>query len=217
MEITMIVSASVSPNSTSWISNNSSSTGGSTNVQRMAGYAMAVALLKFAIGTGPLIDHAQLLRSTAQEGSNAIVRVPAYEGPHRDNLLEDAISQIRKNFDLNTSSLAKILKVSRQTIYNWVNGETPSSEHIAKIESLARAATTIADSGLQLTGVALKRRLFSGKTFHEALMEMDADRAAATFIGILRTEQQQRETLARRHKGKAGKIDIDRDFPVSNG
>lgn len=187
-------------------------TGGTTNLQRAAGFAAAVAIFKLAMGTGLLIDHAQLFRQLNVDNGNG--RAPAYEGERRASIA-DAISQIRLGLNLTTSSLAKILKVSRQTVYNWIKGETLSEEHLAHLERLAKAASLMSAEKISIAGVTLKRRLFSGKTFHEALTVFDPAEVTQSMISILLRENQQRERMAHRRTGKATPLDIRRDFPIS--
>lgn len=136
---------------------------------------------------------------------------------HWPELSED-ISHIRDVLSLGISNLASMLGVSRQAVYNWLNGEQPISEHSAKLHELAQAADLLAEFGTPISGALLKRKVIGGKTLFEAIREGGSARdSAQTVVQILRREQEQRKQMASRLAGRVSSSrSVESDFPAAN-
>ena len=75
------------------------------------------------------------------------------------------MQQVRDGFGRTMSCLPDVFGVSRQSLYNWLAGETPSEPHHAKLRELAAAAQVFAGLGFKPTSAALGRTLSDGKSF----------------------------------------------------
>jgi len=95
------------------------------------------------------------------------------------------------------SDLALAIHVTRQSLYNWMNGETITEDNAAKLKALAEAADVIAQSGINLDGRTFKRKLVDGRTFFEAISEGTTPIDAANqVIYIIRAEAAQRAAVS---------------------
>lgn len=81
----------------------------------------------------------------------------------------ELMSSVRDGFGRTMSRLPEVFDVSRQTLYNWLKGETPKPEHQTRIRELAAAAAVFAQLGFKPTSNALDRSLLEGKSFLELL------------------------------------------------
>jgi hypothetical protein len=87
---------------------------------------------------------------------------------------KELMRQVQTSFGRTWSHLPAIFGVSRQTLYNWLEGEVPKEKHQAKIEQLAAAAKVFFAEGFTPTALALDRPLMQGKSFM-ALLSTGAD------------------------------------------
>lgn len=128
------------------------------------------------------------------------------------------MERIRKCLSPAMSDLAKALNVSRQTIYNWVNGEQPTPEHTASLKDLALAADMFTEAGVSVNGILLKRKVIQGKTMFDVVREGGSARdAAQLLIQIVQRETIQREQLAARFAGRrAPHPSADSDIMAAN-
>jgi transcriptional regulator with XRE-family HTH domain len=83
----------------------------------------------------------------------------------------DGMREIKSGFGRTMSSLTEVFGVSRQTLYNWLNGETPKEQHQGKLIQLAAAAQIFAAKGIKPTSPMLTRTLFHGKSFLQLIAE----------------------------------------------
>lgn len=90
------------------------------------------------------------------------------------NLMES----IQIGFERVMSHLPAIFGVSRQTLYNWRNGETPKQQHQEKIRQLAKAALIFTEAGFKPTPVMLDRTVVNGQSFID-LLKHNADGASS--------------------------------------
>jgi DNA-binding transcriptional regulator YiaG len=193
-----------------WFSDRQSSTGAFKNV-------MAATLLVGA-GTGAYLNpfpSVQQTRSNAtffSASSNPVIDVTLARTPAED------ISHIRDVLSLGVSNLASMLGVSRQAVYNWLNGEQPVSEHSAKLHELAQVADLLAEFGTPISGAVLKRKVIRGKTLFEAISEGGSARGSAQILAqILRREQEQRNQMALRLADRASSSrSVESEFPAAN-
>jgi hypothetical protein len=110
--------------------------------------------------------------------------------------------------------LARALNVSRQTIYNWLSGETARAEHQALIDSLIEASEIISRIPTP-TNALLKQPLEDGNSFWELVQRGSDPRQLA---GLLKTRYEsrnnQRELIAQRMAAKrasGGLVPFDLD------
>jgi len=62
-----------------------------------------------------------------------------------------------------------VFDVSRQTLYNWLNGATPKEQHQGKLVQLAAAARVFTKTGFKPTALSLDRTVAHGKSFVELI------------------------------------------------
>lgn len=97
----------------------------------------------------------------------------------------DLMKQVKSGFGRTMSHLPAIFGVSRQTIYNWINGEAPKEHHQAKIVQLAAAARVFIEAGFKPTALTFQRTVAQGKSFSELLaLGADGKEAAERLVRI---------------------------------
>lgn len=199
-----------------WFHNQPAPTGSTSNANK-AVHWLAVTLL--AVGTGGVID-AHLLQQHQRQidsSSLAILKVPTTEAAPVRSPAED-LAHIREILSPAISDLAKTLDVSRQTVYNWANGEQPKDEHLAKLRDLAQAADAISNAGIVVTGLLLKRKIVDGKSLLESGRDSESFRdVAQLLIQVIRSETAQQERMAARFSGRVSSSrSVESDFPAAN-
>lgn len=81
----------------------------------------------------------------------------------------DLMKEVKAGFGRTMSHLPAVFGVSRQTLYNWLNGETPKEPHQGKLVQLAAAARVFAEVGFKPTSISLDRTVAQGKSFVELI------------------------------------------------
>lgn len=121
---------------------------------------------------------------------------------HRGKQLGDVASQfsslmkeIRQGFGRTFSRLPQVFGVSRQTLYNWLDGEIPNERHHTRILQLAEAGRAFSESSFIPTAAALTRTLSAGKSFLELLSEGEGGRDNAQ--RLMRLVERSRASRAR--------------------
>lgn len=97
-------------------------------------------------------------------------------GEHPDMQPEPAphvlqMRQVKAGFGRTMSRLPEVFGVSRQTLYNWLNGETPKEAHAERLRQLAEAAALFADMHFKPTSASLDRTLLQGMSFLQLLAQ----------------------------------------------
>lgn len=87
--------------------------------------------------------------------------------PSCANLMREVI----RGFGRTLSRLPVVFGVSRQTLYNWRDGERPKEAHQAKLIQLAAAARTFSAAQFTPTSPMLDRTVAQGKSFLTLLAE----------------------------------------------
>lgn len=105
------------------------------------------------------------------------------------------MQQISAGFGRTKTRLPEVFGVSRQTIYNWMNGETPKPQHHAKLKELAAAANVFTNDGFKPTSLALDRTVSKGKSLLQ-LLSQGAD-GAETAAKLVRIVKRGNESLAK--------------------
>ena len=77
----------------------------------------------------------------------------------------ELMKEVKVGFGRTLSHLPVIFGVSRQTLYNWLNGETPKEQHQGKLIQLAAAARVFTETGFKPTALSLDRTVAQGKSF----------------------------------------------------
>jgi hypothetical protein len=95
---------------------------------------------------------------------NAPIIPQAPYGPYAE-LMEE----VKAGFGRTMSYLPPVFGVSRQTLYNWLAGESPKEQHQAKLIQLAEAARIFAEAGFKPTPTMLERTVAHGKSFVDLL------------------------------------------------
>lgn len=83
----------------------------------------------------------------------------------------ELMEQVKAGFGRTMSRLPEIFAVSRQTLYNWLGGETPKPNHQEKIVQLAAAARAFSQLGVKPTSDLLDRVVSNGKSFLQLLAD----------------------------------------------
>lgn len=84
------------------------------------------------------------------------------------------MKEVKAGFGRTMSHLPAVFGVSRQTLYNWLHGETPKEQHQGRLVQLAAAARVFTEAGFKPTALSLERTVAQGKSFVE-LIGQDAD------------------------------------------
>jgi transcriptional regulator with XRE-family HTH domain len=110
----------------------------------------------------------------------------------------ETLDRIRNVFKFSVSDLACACKVSRQAVYKWMSGSSPTLEpdNQNRLEDLYCAAETFAARGVVGSAMILKRRDTSGKTLVETLQAGESAQLwAKGMLEVLSMEVQQRSAL----------------------
>jgi transcriptional regulator with XRE-family HTH domain len=189
-----------------------SSTGGSFSLVQVVGWMAAAGVVLGTLGTGndPQVENLQRAATKALHvASFAEVAEAAEARTPREDLV-----RIRAVLSPAVSDLANAFGVTRQSVYNWLNGDPVAEENAAKLRDLAQAADVLAHEGVVVNSALLKRKIAHGKTlFQVAQAGMSARDAALLLLQIHRREQAQRERLNARGAVR-GKSDATADFDL---
>jgi len=128
-----------------------------------------------AVGTGGM-----------ETGSYHLMRMgyPLLEVVPTNAALEEApfaklMQEVKSGFGRTMSRLPEVFGVSRQTLYNWLDGETPKDTHHAKIIQLAEASRTFSELGFKPTSSSLDRTVLHGMSLLQLLANGADGRDAA--------------------------------------
>lgn len=106
------------------------------------------------------------------------------------------MQEIRAGFGRTMSRLPEVFGVSRQTLYNWLDGDTPKPAHQEKLVQLAQAAGVFEALGIKLSALMLDRPIVLGKTFLQLMAEgADGKETAKKLVRIIRRGMESREKL----------------------
>lgn len=124
-------------------------------------------------------------------------------GPPREQL-----AFIRETLGLNVSDLASVLRVSRQTVYAWLEGDEPKPENFTQILRLKRVADEVVRLTIPRFEKLLKRPIFDGLSF------LDKLKGSEDHIDFLRPLKQlaDKEQATRRVQKGSGKSLSDEGF-----
>lgn len=199
-----------------WVTERPTATGGNSNIVRLVSWVAAAGAVLTCIGTGGELSLEHLQRSAHQAQYGA----PVVEGAEVGNIRppSENLIRIREVLNPSVSDLATTFGVSRQSIYNWLNGEPVAVENAAKLQDLAQAADVLAHEGSAVNISLLKRKFANGKTLLQVAQAGESARdAALQLVQIHKREAAQRERITARFANRAKTpATADFDLPASN-
>lgn len=108
----------------------------------------------------------------------------------------DLMKEVKVGFGRTMSHLPAVFGVSRQTLYNWLNGETPKEQHQGKLVHLAAAARVFVEAGFKPTAMSLDRIVAQGKSFLELIWQgADGKETAERLVRIEKRGDSARKKL----------------------
>jgi transcriptional regulator with XRE-family HTH domain len=163
-------------------------------------------------GTGGHLSLERLQRAVL-EVENAVPVSGIAEWEHVRTPSDD-LTRIREVIHPAISDLATTLGVSRQSVYNWINGDPVAAENAAKLHDLAQAADILANEGLAVNAALLQRKFANGKTLLQIAQAGEPAREAALLmVNIHKLEVAQRERMNARFANRA-KTTATADFDL---
>lgn len=129
-------------------------------------------------GTGGIED-VQFVLSRQGYSPIAILRIKPRTTQEIFAPFTDLMMQVKAGFGRNITHLPAVFGVSRQTLYNWINGEIPKQQHQEKIEQLAIAAQVFTNAGFKPNPLSLNRIVNHGKSFLELIEQGGNGKATA--------------------------------------
>jgi transcriptional regulator with XRE-family HTH domain len=199
-----------------WVTDRPAATGGTASFVRMIGWMAAAGAALTCVGTGgefsPLSLHRFAHETQLWAPSIAVAESGGIRNPSEN------LARIREVLRPAVSDLAATLGVSRQSVYNWLNGEPVASENAAKIQDLAEAADALAHEGIAGDASLLKRKISNGRTLLQVAQSGESARdAALLLVQMYRREAIQRERMRARFANRAKtSATSDFDLPAPN-
>jgi transcriptional regulator with XRE-family HTH domain len=191
------------------------STGNSQSLVKLIGWASAAVIAALAAsGTGSELQPGKLQERVTHPNSLGIdiVDATAERTPMED------LQRIRQVLTPAISDLAVSLGVTRQSVYNWLNGDPVAVENAAKLRDLAQAADYLVTEGVTISSSLLKRQISNGMTLFQVVQAGESARdAASILVQILRREDAQRVRVSARLAGRRSTpATEDFDLPAAN-
>lgn len=193
-----------------WVANRPAATGVSSVVTTIVGLVCAATVALTCAASDGTRQLRQLERPTSyfHDDVPPVVEVEDNRTPQED------LMRIRVILAPSVSDLATTLGVTRQSIYNWLNGEPVAPDNAAKLRDLAQAADLLAHEGTTVNSMLLKRKFASGRTLLQVVKEGESARDAATLlVRILKSEAEQKARIGARFAAR-GKTPPTADFDL---
>ena len=199
-----------------WVTDRPTATGVTSTLVRWVGWMTAAGAALTGIGTGGELSLEHLQRSARQ--AQHMVSVVEVAEVKQVRTPSENLSRIRKVLNPAVSDLATTFGVSRQSVYNWLNGEPAADENAAKLQDLAQAADVLAHEGVGINAALLKRKFANGRTLMQVAQAGESARdAALILVQIHKREAVQRERMNARFANRAKTpASADFDLPASN-
>lgn len=125
----------------------------------------------------------------------------------RDTTYAKLMQQVKAGFGRTMSRLPEVFSVSRQTLYNWLDGETPKHVHQERLRQLAEAARVFQDLGFKPTALALDRAIDQRKSFLQLLGDgADGKDTAKKLVRIAQRGEQSQTKLDQILQGRRAKL-----------
>ena len=199
-----------------WVTDRPTATGVTSTLVRWVGWMTAAGAALTGIGTGGELSLEHLQRS-AQRAQH-MVPVAEVAEVKQIRTPSENLSRIREVLSPAISDLATMFGVSRQSVYNWLNGEPVAEENAAKLQDLAHAADVLAHERVGINAALLKRKFANGRTLMQVAQAGESARdAALMLVQIHKREAVQRERMNARFANRAKTpASADFDLPASN-
>lgn len=199
-----------------WVTDRPAATGVSSTIVRWVGWVAAAGAVLSGLGTGGELSLEHLQRST-HEVRHMWPAVEVADVASVRNPAEDLV-RIREVLKPAVSDLATTFGVSRQSVYNWLNGEAVADENAAKLQDLAQAADVLAHEGIEVNAALLKRKFANGRTLLQVAQAGESARdAALQLVHIHKREAAQRERMKARFANRPKtQPSADFDLPSAN-
>ena len=199
-----------------WVTDPPTATGGNSTLVRLVGWLTAAGAALTGIGTGGELSLERLQRISQQ--SQHMVSVVEIAEVELIRTPSENLSRIREVLKPAVSDLATTFGVSRQSVYNWLNGDPVADENAAKLQDLAQAADVLAHEGVSINAALLKRKFANGRTLMQVAQAGESARnAALKLIEIHKREAVQRERMNARFENRAKTpASADFDLPASS-
>lgn len=155
------------------------------------------------VGTGGLALEAFLTDFHGYAPVEVMRSIPPVEEQPYAKLM----AEVRAGFGRTLSRLTEVFGVSRQTLYNWLEGQTPKEEHRQRLRQLANAAEVFVELQVKPTSQMLDRTVSDGKSLLQLIAGGgNGKESAKKLIRIHQRGQSSRtqldELLGRRPKSK---------------
>ena len=199
-----------------WVTDQPAATGVTSTLVRLVGWISAAGAVLTGIGTGGELSLERLQRSVQQaQHMGFTIEVTEVEQVRTPS---ENLSRIREVLNPAVSDLATTFGVSRQSVYNWLNGEPVADENAAKLQDLAQAADVLAHEGVSINAALLKRKFAHGRTLMQVAQAGGSARdAVLMLVQILKRETVQRERMSARFSNRAKTpASADFDLPASS-
>jgi transcriptional regulator with XRE-family HTH domain len=117
------------------------------------------------------------------------------------------MEQVKAGFGRTMSRLPEVFGVSRQTLYNWLEGETPKAAHQDRLRQLAEAAKVFAGLGIKPTTHMLDRTVAQGRSFLQPMAAgADGRETAKKLIRIVQRGNDSRSKVDTLLAGRRAKL-----------
>lgn len=113
----------------------------------------------------------------------------------------DQLKFIRETLKLNVSELASILRVSRPTVYAWLEGDEPSPENYSGIVRMRSIADQVAGLAIPRFEKLLRRPVFEGQSF---LDKLKSPEDPTVYLFTLKQVADKEQTVRGTSKGLGG-------------
>lgn len=191
-------------------------TGGTFSLVQLVGWVATAGAALAGIGTGGELSFECLRRST----EHVFHASPTFEVAEVEQARtpSENLTRIREVLNPSISDLATTFGVSRQSVYNWLNGEPVADENAAKLRDLAQAADVLAHEGVTVNAALLKRKFTNSRTLLQVAQAGESARdAVLLLVQIHKREAAQRERMNARFANRAKTpATADFDLPPSN-
>ena len=200
-----------------WVTDRPAATGVTFTLVRLVGWMTAASAALTGVGTGGELSLEHLKRSARQ--AQQMVSVVEVADLEQVRTPSENLSRIRQVLNPAVSDLATTFGVSRQSVYNWLNGDPVADENAAKLHDLAQAADVLAYESVGINAAMLKRKFANGRTLMQVAQAGESARdAALMLVQIHKREAVQRERMDTRFANRAkSPASADFDLPASNG
>lgn len=199
-----------------WVPERPAATGATSTLVRLVSWMTAAGVVIAGVGTGGELLPEQLQRNTLQ--AHYAAHVTEVAEAEKSRTPSENLSRIREVLSPAVSDLATTFNVSRQSIYNWLNGDPVAVENAAKLQDLAQAADVLAHEGVKINAALLKRKFANGRTLLQVAQAGESARdAALLLIKIHKREAAQREHMNARFANRTKTAaSADFDLPAPN-